>query len=87
MVQYQQGELHKEAHPEKDVKLDDALVYLVDREHLLDSSIGSQEFVHLPAKLIIDCPGKRDVSKFCNANDNWEGGCENVDIQVREATL
>ncbi len=71
VVQYQEGELHTEAHPEKDVKLDKALEYLVDREHLLDLPIGPQEFVYLPAKLIIDCPGKRDVSKLCDGYDNW----------------
>ena len=87
IVQYQPGELYTEAHPEKDVKLDKALEYLVDSEHLLDLPIGSQELVHLPTKFVVDCPGKRNVGKLCDRNDNWKNRRENVDGKVREAIL
>jgi hypothetical protein len=86
-VQHQPGELHKETHPEKDVELDEALVYLVDREHPLDLSISSQKLVHLPAELLIDCPGKCDVSKFSDSDDNRKDRCENVVGNMREAVL
>jgi hypothetical protein len=69
-VQHQPGELHTETHPEKDVKLDKALEYLVDSEHLLDLPICSQELVHLPAELVVNCPGERNVSKLGDGDDN-----------------
>ena len=86
-VQHQPGELHTKTHPEKDVKLDKALEYLVDGEHLLDLPISSQKLVHLPAKLVVDCPGERNVSKLCDRNDNWKNRRENIDGKVREAIL
>jgi hypothetical protein len=82
-VQHQPGDLNTETNPEKDVKLDKALEYLVRREHLLDSPISSQELVHFPAKLVIDCPRKRNVSKLGDRNDNWKNRRKNVDGKVR----
>jgi hypothetical protein len=86
-VQHQPGELYTETDPEKDVKLDKALEYLVDSKHLLDLPISSQELVNLPAKLVVDCPGKSNVSKLCDGDDNRKDCRENVDGKVREATL
>lgn len=86
-VQHQPGDLNTEANPEKDVKLDKALVYLVRREHLLDSPISSQELVHFPAKLVVDCPRQRNVSKLGDRNDNWKSRRKNIDGKVRQSTF
>lgn len=87
IVQHQPGDLNTETNPEKDVKLDKALVYLVRREHFLDLPISSQELVHFPPKLVVDCPRKRNVSKLGDRNDNWKNRRKNVDREVRESTL
>ena len=83
IVQHQPGDLNTETNPEKDVKLDKAFVYLVRREHLLDSPISSQEFVHFPAKFVVDCPRKRNISKLGDGNDNWKNRRKNFDWKVR----
>jgi hypothetical protein len=79
--------LYAEADPEKDIKLDKALEYLVDSKHLLDLPISSQELVNLPAKLVVDCPSKSNVSKLCDGDDDWKDCRKNVNGKVREATL
>jgi len=86
-VQYQPGELHTETHPEEDIKLDEALEYLVDGKHLLDLPISSQELVHFPAKFVIDRPCKRDVSELRDGDDDWKDGCKDVDRDVGETIL
>ena len=86
-VQHQIADLNTETNPEKDVKLDKAMVYLVRREHLLDSPISSQELVDFPAKLVVDCPRKRNVSKLGDGNDNWKNCCKNVDGKVRQSSF
>jgi hypothetical protein len=58
------------------------LEYLVRGEHLLDLPIGSQELVHFPAKLVVDCPRKRNVGKLGDRDDNRKNRRENFDGQV-----
>ena len=84
-MQHQPDELHREADPEEDVKLDQTLEDLVARKHLLDPSVGSEELVDLPAELLVYFPTESNVSQFRHGNDDRKYGGNGADRDGRDS--
>lgn len=82
LIQDKPDELHREADPEEEIKLDETEEDLVVREHGLDAAVRAKELVGLPTKLGIDSPAQRNVGNLGDRDDDGDYEGEGVDGYV-----
>lgn len=81
----QPDKLDRKRDPKEGVELQEALVDLIVRVHLLHPSVRAKELVNLPAKLMVDLPPKAHVYELGYRYDDRNNGSQDIDGDVGNA--